>query len=124
MTKTPIGKRVLRNEDPRLLTGQAQFVDDVEIPGLLHAAFLRSDHAHARLLGMDVSVARQRPGEAGHRRGHPLVPGDHSLDGPLLRGEDLVEQGLGTARHSPSLSHGAVGEGAQARATKKEPVKD
>jgi len=62
VTKTLIGKRVLRNEDPRLLTGQAQFVDDVEIPGLLHAAFLRSDHAHARLLGLDVSAARQRPG--------------------------------------------------------------
>ncbi len=62
MTKTLIGQRVLRNEDPRLLTGQAQFVDDVEIPGLLHAAFLRSDHAHARLLGMDVSAALQRPG--------------------------------------------------------------
>ncbi len=62
MTKTLIGQRVLRNEDPRLLTGQAQFVDDVEIPGLLHAAFLRSDYAHARLLGIDVSAARQRPG--------------------------------------------------------------
>ena len=62
MTKTLIGQRVLRNEDPRLLTGQAQFVDDVEIPGLLHAAFVRSDHAHARLLGLDVSAARQRPG--------------------------------------------------------------
>jgi aerobic carbon-monoxide dehydrogenase large subunit len=62
VTKTLIGQRVLRNEDPRLLTGQAQFVDDVEIPGLLHAAFLRSDHAHARLLGLDVSAARQRPG--------------------------------------------------------------
>ena len=62
MTKTLIGQRVLRNEDPRLLTGQAQFVDDVEIPGLLHAAFVRSDHAHARLLGLDVSAARERPG--------------------------------------------------------------
>jgi carbon-monoxide dehydrogenase large subunit len=62
VTKTLIGQRVLRNEDPRLLTGQAQFVDDVEIPGLLHAAFLRSDHAHARLLGLDVTVARLRPG--------------------------------------------------------------
>src|SRR3972149_10162454 len=62
VTKKLIGQRVLRNEDPRLLTGQAQFVDDVEIPGLLHAAFLRSDHAHARLLSMDVTAARQRPG--------------------------------------------------------------
>lgn len=52
----------MRNEDPRLLTGQALFVDDVEIPGMLHAAFLRSDYAHARLLSIDVSKARQRPG--------------------------------------------------------------
>ena len=62
MIKKFIGKRVVRNEDPRLLTGQAQFVDDVEIPGLLHAAFLRSDYAHARLLSIDVSAARRRPG--------------------------------------------------------------
>ena len=62
MDKRLIGKRVVRNEDPRLLTGQAQFVDDVEIPGMLHAAFLRSDHAHARLLSLDVSAARQHPG--------------------------------------------------------------
>ena len=48
MTKY-IGQRILRNEDPRLLTGQALFVDDVEIPGMLYAAFLRSDYAHARL---------------------------------------------------------------------------
>jgi carbon-monoxide dehydrogenase large subunit len=62
VAKTFIGKRVVRNEDARLLTGQAQFVDDVEIPGLLHAAFLRSDPAHARLLSLDVTTARQRPG--------------------------------------------------------------
>ena len=57
-----IGKRIVRNEDPQLLTGQAQFVDDVEIPGMLYAAFLRSDYAHARLMSIDVSAARQRPG--------------------------------------------------------------
>lgn len=62
MTNKFIGKRIVRNEDPRLLTGQALFVDDVEIPGLLHAAFLRSDYAHARLLSIDVTAARQRPG--------------------------------------------------------------
>jgi len=62
VTKKFIGKRIKRNEDPQLLTGQAQFVDDVEIPGMLHAAFLRSDYAHARLLSIDVSNARQRPG--------------------------------------------------------------
>ncbi len=62
MTNKYIGKRTKRNEDPRLLTGQALFVDDVEIPGMLHAAFLRSDYAHAYLRHLDVSEARQREG--------------------------------------------------------------
>jgi carbon-monoxide dehydrogenase large subunit len=62
VTKTYVGQRIKRSEDPRLLTGQALFVDDVEIPGMLHAAFLRSDYAHARLLSIDVSAARERLG--------------------------------------------------------------
>ena len=62
MTKKYIGKRIPRNEDPRLLTGQALFVDDVDIPGMLHAAFVRSDYAHARIRSIDVSAARERPG--------------------------------------------------------------
>ena len=57
-----IGKRIKRNEDPRLLTGEALFVDDVSIPGMLHAAFLRSDYAHAYLRSIDASAARERPG--------------------------------------------------------------
>ena len=57
-----IGKRITRNEDPRLLTGQALFVDDVELPGMLHATFLRSEYAHAILKGVDVSAALERPG--------------------------------------------------------------
>lgn len=62
MEKKLIGKRIVRNEDPRLLTGQAQFVDDVNLPGMLHAAFLRSEYAHARILKVDVSKAREYPG--------------------------------------------------------------
>ncbi len=57
-----IGKRVVRNEDPRLLTGQAQFVDDVHLAGMVHAAFVRSEYAHARIVRIDVSKARQYPG--------------------------------------------------------------
>lgn len=60
--KKSIGERIKRNEDPRLLTGQALFVDDVDIPGMLHAAFLRSDYAHAKLLSIDITQAQQRPG--------------------------------------------------------------
>ncbi|GAB4444757.1 MAG: xanthine dehydrogenase family protein molybdopterin-binding subunit [Anaerolineales bacterium] len=62
MDRKLIGKRVVRNEDPRLLTGHAQFVDDVRLPGMLHAAFLRSEYAHVRLLKVDVSKARQHEG--------------------------------------------------------------
>jgi carbon-monoxide dehydrogenase large subunit len=62
VTKKFIGERVRRNEDARLLTGQALFVDDIEIPGMLHAAFMRSDYAHARITKIDVSAARERPG--------------------------------------------------------------
>jgi carbon-monoxide dehydrogenase large subunit len=57
-----IGERIKRNEDPRLLTGQALFVDDVDIPGMLHAAFLRSDYAHANLLSIDITLAQDHPG--------------------------------------------------------------
>jgi carbon-monoxide dehydrogenase large subunit len=62
MTKKYVGASILRNEDPRLLTGQAQFFDDIELPGMLHAAFYRSDYAHARIKSIDVSEARKLPG--------------------------------------------------------------
>jgi carbon-monoxide dehydrogenase large subunit len=57
-----IGKRIKRNEDPRLLTGQALFVDDVDLPGMLHAAYLRSDYAHAKILSVDTAEAQKHPG--------------------------------------------------------------
>jgi aerobic carbon-monoxide dehydrogenase large subunit len=56
------GARVPRVEDPALLTGRARFVDDVKLPGLLHAAFVRSPHAHARVGAIDASAARALPG--------------------------------------------------------------
>jgi carbon-monoxide dehydrogenase large subunit len=62
MTSQVVGRRITRNEDPQLLTGQAQYVDDVNIPGTLEAAFKRSDYGHARLLSIDVSAAREMPG--------------------------------------------------------------
>jgi aerobic carbon-monoxide dehydrogenase large subunit len=58
------GAAVRRREDPRFLRGEGRFVDDVTLPGLLHAAFLRSPHAHARLARLDVTAARAMPGVA------------------------------------------------------------
>ena len=60
-----IGQRVKRVEDPRLLTGQALFVDDVNLPEMLHAAFFRSDYAHAKLISIDTSQAKKIPGVVG-----------------------------------------------------------
>ena len=62
MSTRTFGEPIKRNEDRRLLTGQALFIDDIELPGMLHAAFLRSQVAHARILKIDVSRALQRPG--------------------------------------------------------------
>lgn len=56
------GKSIPRNEDPRLLTGNALFVDDIHLPGMLHVAFLRSDFAHALIKNIDFSAAKNRAG--------------------------------------------------------------
>jgi carbon-monoxide dehydrogenase large subunit len=63
--KTYVGSRVLRTEDPRFLTGSATFTDDIRLPGMLHAAFLRSPHAHARITSIDTSRAAAMPGVIG-----------------------------------------------------------
>jgi len=57
-----LGKARLRKEDARLLTGQTNWTDNIILPGLLHMAFLRSPHAHARITSVDVTAARQVPG--------------------------------------------------------------
>jgi aerobic carbon-monoxide dehydrogenase large subunit len=51
-----------RTEDYRLLTGQGRYIDDIEIPGALHACFVRSPHAHARIASIDASEALAMPG--------------------------------------------------------------
>ncbi len=57
-----IGKSIKRVEDPRLLTGQGRYIDGIDLPNMLHAAVLRSPHAHARILSIDVSAAAALPG--------------------------------------------------------------
>ena len=59
-----VGARVLRVEDPRLLAGKGAYVDDYKLPGTLAVAFRRSDHAHARITGIDSADAEAMPGVA------------------------------------------------------------
>src|SRR5438445_69090 len=56
------GAAVRRLEDPRFLRGEGRFVDDVTLPGVLHAAFLRSTHAHATIVKIRTEAAKQKPG--------------------------------------------------------------
>ena len=56
------GSGIRRREDPRLLTGTARYTADFSLPGMVHAAILRSPHGHARIRRIDTSRARRAPG--------------------------------------------------------------
>ena len=75
MTTSPFGSSVKRREDPRFITGQGNYVDDIKLVGMLHMMLVRSPHAHANITGIDVSQAK-------------------SMDGVIAvyTGEDLKEQ--------------------------------
>ncbi|MGH9146917.1 MAG: xanthine dehydrogenase family protein molybdopterin-binding subunit, partial [Vicinamibacterales bacterium] len=62
MSTRIFGSGIRRREDPRLITGSATYTDDLTLPGMLHAAMLRSPHAHARIRKIDVGRARKAPG--------------------------------------------------------------
>lgn len=62
MAEKYFGKRQKRTEDPRLIQGLAHYVDDIKLPDTLHAVFLRSIHAHARIKKIDTSAASKVPG--------------------------------------------------------------
>jgi len=71
---TVIGQRLLRREDPALLTGEAKYTNDLVIPGALHLAVLRSPYAHARIKSIDVSDAASMPGVVAVYTGRDLHP--------------------------------------------------
>lgn len=62
MTQTYIGASIRRREDLRFITGRGTYVDDVKLPHMLHAAILRSPHAHARILSIETGKAEAIPG--------------------------------------------------------------
>ena len=57
MTTRIFGSGIRRREDPRLITGGATYTDDVQLPGMLYAAMLRSPHAHAKINSIDITSA-------------------------------------------------------------------
>lgn len=100
------GERIRRNEDPRLLTGTALFVDDVHLPGMAHAAFLRSPYAHARITRVDTAAALSRPGVLAVYTADDL--GDYFQHGPLLVSPPPIERLTFHERTQPILARGKV----------------
>lgn len=80
-----IGRRIPRKEDRRLLIGAGRYLDDIEVPGVLHACFVRSPHAHARIVAIDVDAARAMPGVVAIVTGHDLArwTGRHRMAPPI-----------------------------------------
>jgi carbon-monoxide dehydrogenase large subunit len=82
-----IGQPVRRKEDFRLLTGRGRFGDDIVLPRQAHAAFVRSPHAHARIIAVDKTAALAATGALA-----------------VLTGADYAAAGLGAIPHNPGLS--------------------
>ncbi len=57
-----VGRAIKRREDPKLITGQGNYLDDIKLPGMLHVALVRSPYAHANITSIDVSRALAMPG--------------------------------------------------------------
>jgi carbon-monoxide dehydrogenase large subunit len=78
-----IGQRIRRREDPRFITGQGHYVDDLPLPGALHATFIRSDWAHARILGIDGTAA-EATGARIYTAAEIALPNPSSPFGPIV----------------------------------------
>jgi len=91
-----IGQRILRKEDPRFLTGRGRYVENLPLEGALHATFVRSPFAHARIGAIDADAARALPGTQVFTAadvdlpafGPPPFPGiEQAMSRPYLAGE-------------------------------------
>lgn len=100
------GERIRRNEDPRLLKGQALFVDDVHLPQMAHVAFVRSPYAHALLGEIDASEALAREGVLAVYTADDL--GDYWQHGPLLVSPPPIDGILFHERTQVPLAKGKV----------------
>jgi len=100
MASRLLGAHVKRKEDPRLITGAAQYVADTALPGLQHVAFVRSPHAHALIRGIDGAAALRRPGVVAVVTGRDLMP--HCAPLPIAT---VSTEGGGEARTDVGRQH-------------------
>ena len=105
-SSTGIGARVPRRELKRLLSGHGRYIDDIKLPRMLHACFVRSPHPHAKIISIDIEAAKQAPGVAAvliaadiNFRCEPFIgvalhrPGHRSAPQLLLAADRAVWQG-------------------------------
>jgi aerobic carbon-monoxide dehydrogenase large subunit len=85
-----IGRRRVRKEDTRLVTGQTNWTDNIRLPGMLHVAFLRSPHAHARINSVDLAGARGATGVIAAFSGADFAAEQGSLPCAWPVTEDIV----------------------------------
>ena len=79
-----MGARLERKEDLRLVTGQGKYLADIVLPGMLHAVFVRSEYAHAKILGIDTSAALETPGVVAVLTGDDFKTDVKSMRQPVL----------------------------------------
>src|SRR5213594_4811184 len=105
-----IGKSIKRREDPRFITGRGQYVDDLKIPGMTYAAFVRSPHAHAKIRKIDTAAAARHPGVVAVFTGKDMT-GVNSLPcgWDLRKAKNIpgVVQDLAIVPHMPLTSDAA-----------------
>jgi carbon-monoxide dehydrogenase large subunit len=101
-----VGQSIKRFEDPRLVTGKGAFVGDLTLPDMLHAAVLRSQHAHARLRGVEVSAARALPGVVAVLTGADIADVLSGIPTRAMTGERAVD--ALQAPEYPLLAHDKV----------------
>ena len=90
--KRQIGKSVKRVEDRRFITGQGRYVDDIKLPNMTYAHIVRSVHAHAKINGIDTSMAESNPEVVAIFTGQDLVDdGIQSIPTGWQIGEDMNE---------------------------------
>jgi carbon-monoxide dehydrogenase large subunit len=118
MIKFGVGQPVTRLEDARLLRGQGHYQDDTNLPGQLHAVFLRSPHAHARIKAIDTAAAAAAPGVravytgadyatdglAMPKAAMPRKKADRTLSRRRAAGGDLSDR-AGDRRRRPRARH-------------------
>lgn len=91
------GASIKRSEDPRILTGQGRYVDDIKLPGMLYAAFARSPLPHARVATLDVSAARELPGVVAVFTGA-------DIEAQTVPGPDLLSSMMGGGGPTPEYT--------------------